>query len=135
MWRVRRVDVQRHRAAEAGLAMLTVALAEWPDLSGRFVEFQIARDRRERQWGYCIIDAPPTGFAGHRTVFGGLTACRLTGRELQLSVNHEAQTVLGWPPQLTLTIDTDASTIRRLRRALRRVLRHPPTGQTVAVDL
>jgi hypothetical protein len=112
-WRVRRVDVERHRAAKAGLAMVTIGLFEWPDESGRFLEFQLALPRAEREWGYCIIDAPWTGLTGHRTVYGGLTACRLTGNELHLSIN-EAQETLDWPPQMVLTLDVDHAVIRRL---------------------
>lgn len=115
--------------------MLTVGLAEWPDRSGRFLEFQIARHRSERADGYCIVDAPVTGLGGHLTVFGGLTACRLRGNQLHLSTNDEARATFGWPPQLLLTIDVDEAALKRLRRTLRKILRYPPPGQTVAVNL
>ena len=56
-WTVTSAVVKKHTEEEAGLAYLSVTLAERSGASGRLIEFQIALDGDDRDDGYCVVDS------------------------------------------------------------------------------
>jgi hypothetical protein len=146
-WTVRRIDVTQHTEEEAGLAYLSVGLAESPDLTGRYLEFQLADDEDEREEGYCVVDSPPEGVdvsdplavaamvAGHRTLCGGVTECRLSGDQLTFTLTDEAQQTFGWPAVLTLQLDITSEDRTTLQRGLTQVLSVGADGTAPAMHV
>ncbi|WP_120691026.1 hypothetical protein [Micromonospora musae] len=141
------MDVTQHTEDQVGMAYLAVSLAELPDLTGRYLEFQLADDEDEREEGYCMVDSPPEPVnvtnplavaamvAGHRTLYGGVAECRMTHDHLMLTVNDEAQRIFGWPPVLELQLAVSADDRAALREGLTRVLAIGPYGDQPVLHL
>jgi hypothetical protein len=146
VWNVYRSTVTRYSKQEAGLAYLAVALYADSTEGKRYLEFQLS-DEEDRDWGYCMIDGPPTTFqpggvealvtalTSHATVYGGLVSASFYGPDLVLTLNDEAQRVFEWPQELVLRLEITAEEFNALRTGLPEVLAVGPDGVVPTVTL
>ncbi|GAA4259049.1 hypothetical protein GCM10022255_082170 [Dactylosporangium darangshiense] len=147
VWNVYRSTVTRYTRQEAGLAYLAVALFADSTEGRRYIEFQLA-DEEDRDWGYCIVDGPPTKFqpgdgveelvtmmTSHATLYGGLLSVSLDGMGLVLTFDDEAQRLFEWPRELTLRLGITADELNALREGLPEVLAVGPGGKVPTITL
>ncbi|GAA3253339.1 hypothetical protein GCM10010532_101620 [Dactylosporangium siamense] len=147
VWNVYRSTVTRYTKQEAGIAYLAVALFADSTEGRRYIEFQLA-DEEDRDWGYCIVDGPPTRFqpgddvdalvtmmASHATLYGGLLSVSFDGMDLVLTFNDEAQRLFEWPRELTLRLDIAADELNALREGLHEVLAVGPGGNVPTITI
>jgi hypothetical protein len=139
-WTVQHAVVREYAEDEAGLAYISVVLAEQPGPRGRYIEFQLALDEDERADGYCVMDgAPPSQDAdavamalvigAHRTLYGGVKECRLDKDDLTFRFSWRAERMFRWPRTLRLKLDLPDDRRDALRRGLAKVLAVAPQGE------
>jgi hypothetical protein len=142
-WTVQQAAVKRHTEEEAGLAYLSVVLAERPGdgtAPGRYLEFQRALDDNEREEGYCLLDAAPPGYDGdpvglaldvasHKTVYGGVRKYRLHDGVLTLRLSWRARRTFRWSRTLRLNLNVPAEQRYALPAALAEVFAYAPPGE------
>ena len=140
-WTVQCAEVKRYTEDEAGLAYLSVVLAERPVGRGRYIEFQVALDEDEAEEGYCVMDAPPPSYGGsiaalamevgtHKTLYGGVEECRLDKEVLTLRFSSSARKLFRWPRELRLRLDLPIGRLDVLRPALLEVFSIAPPGES-----
>ncbi len=146
VWNVYRSTVTRYSKQQAGLAYLAVALYADSTEGERYIEFQLS-DEENRDWGYCIVDGPPTAFqpgglealvtmlTSHETMYGGLVSASFNGADLVLTMNDEAQRIFEWPQELILRLEITAEELNALRKSLPEVLAVGPDGVVPTIRL
>jgi hypothetical protein len=145
-WKVYRSQVTRYTRQEAGLAYLTVALFIDSPEGARYIEFQLGDEPDDREWGYCVVDGPPTRFrpgdgieelvtviSSHACLYGGVISARLEGANLVLAFDEEAEHLFGWPRELPLRLDIADEDRDALRTGLAEVLAVGPNGKAPIV--
>jgi hypothetical protein len=132
--------VKQYTEEEAGLAYLSVVLAEQPGPRGRYIEFQLPLDEDEREEGYCVMDVAPPGYdddpialalavGTHKTLYGGVKECRLDNGALIFRFSWKAQRMFRWPRTLKLGLALPADQREALRRGLVEVFATAPQGE------
>jgi hypothetical protein len=139
-WTVQHAAVRKYTEEEAGLAYLSVVLAEKPSARGRYIEFQLALDEDEREEGYCVVDTAPPSYDGdpitlaleaatHKTLYGGVKECRLDKSTLTFRFSWKAHRTFRWPRTLTLKLQLPADQRDALPPALVQVFASAPPGE------
>jgi hypothetical protein len=138
-WTVTSAVVKEHTEEEAGLAYLSVTLAERSGAGGRLVEFQVALDGDDRDDGYCVMDSLPDfgedlldmahAIGTHKTLYGGVKSYRIDGDELSFRFSWKAQRLFGWPRTLKLTLAVPMDQRDALGPGLAAVFAVAPPGE------
>jgi hypothetical protein len=139
-WTVQHAVVKEYTEEEAGLAYLSVVLAEQPGPRGRYMEFQLALDEDEREDGYCVMDGVPPAYdddlaamalaiGTHKNLYGGVKECRLDGDALTFRFYWKARRMFRWPRTLKLKLAVPADQREALLRGLPAVFAVAPQGE------